>query len=96
MRFVAQIVLALAFAIGGDVGLYAYSVRDYPRERYANFCGFALLGEKRLREERVRSECNMLRVSALLINGAAIACICGTLRRLRRDRDRIAGDGMTA
>jgi hypothetical protein len=95
MRFVAQIVLALAFAIGGDVGLYAYSVRNWPRPResYAIVCGFALRAD---REEQARSDRGMLRVSALLINGAALACICGTLRRLRRDRDRIAGDGMTA
>jgi hypothetical protein len=93
MRFVAQIVLALAFAIGGDVGLYAYSFRNWPRQSYANVCGFALRGD---REEQARSDRGMLRVSALLINGAALACICGTLRRLRRDRDWIAGDGMTA
>ncbi len=93
MRFVAQIVLAMAFAIGGDVVLYAYSFRNWPRPSYAIVCAFALRAD---REEQARSDRDMLRVSALLINGAALAYICGTLRRLRRDRDRIAGDGMTA
>ncbi|HEV3300503.1 MAG TPA: hypothetical protein VG055_12725 [Planctomycetaceae bacterium] len=96
MRFVAPIVLALAFAIGGDVGLYAYSVREHPQERYRNFCWPASMGEKRRREEQAQSERDMLVVSALFVNVAALACIYGTLRRLRRDRDRIAGDGMTA
>ena len=69
MRFVASIVLALAFAIGGDVGLYAYSVRDRPRERFRNFCAVGLTWEKQHREEQAQFERGLLRVSVLFVNG---------------------------
>ena len=95
MRYVAPIVLALVFAIGGDVGLYAYSVRERPRPRWPS-CGFGFALERERREIQAQSEREMLRVSALFVNGAALGCIYGTLRRLRRDREPIAGDGMTA
>jgi hypothetical protein len=95
MRFVAPIVLALAFAFGGDVGLYAYSVRERPRSSWPG-CGFGFALERKQSKEQAQSERDVLRISALFINGAALACIYGTLRRLRRDRERIAGDRMTA
>jgi hypothetical protein len=93
MRFVAPIVLGLAFAIGGDLGLYAYSVRERPRERFRNFCALGLRWEKQHREEQAQFERDLLRVSVLFVNGAALACIYATLKRLRRDRERIPGDG---
>jgi hypothetical protein len=95
MGYVAPIVLALAFAIGGDAGLYAYSVRERPQPRWPG-CGFGRALERECREKQAQHERDMLRASALFIDGAALACIYGTLRRLRRDRERIAGYGMTA
>jgi hypothetical protein len=95
MRHVAAIVLALAFAIGGDAGLYAYSVRERPREKFG-WCGLGMATEMQRREEQAQFEHEVLRVSALFVNGAALACLYGTLVRWRRDADGLAAARMTA
>jgi hypothetical protein len=96
MRHVAAIVLALAFAIGGDAGLYAYSVRERPRENSWGRCGLSAVTEMHRRKEQAQFEHDVLRVSAIFVNGAALACLYGTLLRWRRDADGLQTTRMTA
>jgi hypothetical protein len=96
MRHVVAIVLALAFAIGGDAGLYAYSVRERKQEKSFGWCYLGFATEKQRREEQAQFEHDVLRVSALFVNAVALACLYGTLVRWRRDADKIADDEMTA
>jgi hypothetical protein len=94
MKYVAPIVVAIAFAFAGDAGLYAFSQREH-RKPPSSCLGINAEARKRLIEE-TEFEFAAVRVSGLLINGTAVAVICAALFRLRRDRERIADDGMTA
>jgi hypothetical protein len=78
MRVIAPIVLALTFAVGGDVGLYTYSMRERPRE----ICAMGAEIERK----RDKFEHEVLGWCGLLVNGGALACIFATLLRYVRNR----------
>jgi hypothetical protein len=90
MRYLAQIALAILLAIGADVAIYAYAARELPRPEWGSCLNPR--DERETRAAAARFESHAIGASAMIVNGATFACICATLIRRRRDRERLAGD----
>jgi hypothetical protein len=89
MKHVVPIALAVLFATGLDTALYAYVVRERPREFY--LCA-RCAPTRTERRHAALFEQHGIFVSTMLVNGTAFACICATLVRRRRDKERLGGE----
>jgi hypothetical protein len=89
MNHVVPIALAILFATGLDTALYAYAVRERPREFY--LCGRCAPTRSERRDAALFEQHGIF-ASAMLVNGAAFACIGATLVRRRRNKERLGGD----
>ena len=95
MRYLAPTALAIIVAIGGNVAIYAHSVRERPRR---SWCGFSKSSERPEREAAARFESDLLRAAAFVVNGTALASVFASLARRRRDVERagsLENDGMS-
>jgi hypothetical protein len=87
MSYALPIIVTVLLSAGADGALYAFANRERPP--ITPGCWLSTSSRCEQREAQLRLERDLTRVSALVVNVAAISCIGATLLRLRRDRDLI-------
>jgi hypothetical protein len=77
--------VAIVLASSADTALYAFAHRERPQQR-GGCCFGVSVSEREQRE--IQTKRDALRILVITVNGGALACICATFARLRRDREK--------
>lgn len=77
--------VAIVLASSADTALYAFAHRERPQQWGG--CFGRSISESEQRE--IQTKRDALRILVITVNGGALACICATLARLRRDREKL-------